>query len=82
MHCAFMGCPNYREKCPVHAIAQTGTECNQEGNGLSQKDEEWDEYFGDMDPNERADLIRDEARMKFARSVFDAGWKAHKKWVN
>jgi hypothetical protein len=27
-HCAFMTCPNYREKCPLHAIAKTGEECN------------------------------------------------------
>lgn len=27
-HCAHMFCPRYIESCPVHAIAQTGTECN------------------------------------------------------
>jgi hypothetical protein len=32
-HCAFMACPNYREKCPVHAIAKTGDSCNRNENG-------------------------------------------------
>jgi hypothetical protein len=29
-HCRIMACPNYSEKCPVHAIAQTGDTCNLE----------------------------------------------------
>ena len=27
-HCAVMDCRRYVSKCPVHAVAQTGTECN------------------------------------------------------
>jgi len=28
IHCAVMLCSNYRERCPLHALAQTGEACN------------------------------------------------------
>lgn len=27
-HCSDMGCPNYSERCPLHAIARTGDTCS------------------------------------------------------
>lgn len=27
-HCAYMECPNYISKCPLHALARTGDVCN------------------------------------------------------